>query len=160
MKPACSGKDLAKRLVNRDAKECANSVFHVPLPTPSCSDCADGLADVVKFTDDLKQMCSAGTRAADKLSMLLLGTSYQEVAGQFLLLQKQFSGEVEAIVSQVKSEIDNLGKQLSRDVGDKGDDDVKEKPHRADDLQVNKTSDLCKIDLLPLKILNVSFLKL
>lgn len=136
MKPACSGKDLAKRLVNRDTKECANSVFHVPLPIPSSTDCADGLEDIVKFADNLKQMCSAGICAADKLSTLLLGTSYQEIAGQFLLLQKQLGGEVEAIVSQVKSEIDNFAKQLSRDAGDKGDDAVKEKAQRADDLQL------------------------
>ncbi|KAK2162197.1 hypothetical protein LSH36_102g08042 [Paralvinella palmiformis] len=138
MKAAFSGKDLAKRLANRDAKECANSVFHVPLPTPSCTDCAEGLADISKFANRVKQMCGAGTHAAERLSALLLGTSYQEIAGQFLLLQKQLDSEMDGITSQVTLELDNFMKQLSRD-GDKlgkGDDDVKNQGHRADDLQL------------------------
>jgi hypothetical protein len=99
----------------------------------------DGLESVGRFTDNLKQLCGAGTHAAHKISSLLVGTSYQEIAGQFLVLQQHLDGAMDSVVSQIKTELDSCVKRLGRDDVDncaKGDNDVMGPSHKPEDLQV------------------------
>ena len=135
-KTSSSNQEHPKKILTR---EHGKSQFHVPMPAPSCSECLEGLQSIVCFTDNLKQMCGAGTHAADRISSLLVGTSYQEIAGQFLVLQQHLDGAMDSVVSQIKGELEVCIKRLGRDEVDtngKTDGNSPRQGHKPEDLQV------------------------